>query len=692
VKALIPYTWHETPCRIVHSEVLTPSSGDDYGFAVAYVYRDAAGREHRSERVADGGMGPAAKGKLTQAQRLAARFPVGAETVCHVHPGDPGKAVLVREIPWPMLPFMLIPLLFMAIGFGGIWKTWRRPPSSPLAAPTSAAVTSPPSSSTAGPLLIFVFFFLMGGGLVVPFGILPVWRAAQAKTWPTVSCRVVSSRVVSHSDSDGTTYSVDILYEYEYGGRTWRSNRYDFMGGSSSGRARKQAVVDRHPPGAETTCHVRPDEPETAVLVRGFTPVMLVGLVPLVFMLVGLAGMIATLRKRLGAGGGRPEYRSSPGVHAYDPRSLGNGYRPGGDLRSSPAPRDGGLALTPKSLWLKAFGLLLATAFWNGIVGIFVYFAVDGWRRGRPEWFMMVFLIPFVGIGLLLVVGWVQAVLAALNPRPRLCLAGPLRPGTKVGLDWEFRGWAGRIREMAIILEGWESALKESGDSSSWMTSCFCRLVVARAHGPGIRHGQATVAVPAEAMSSWTAARSKVEWRFRCRGRIGLWPNIDVEFPVAMALPVPDEGAPSVAILEVVPEDAERDSGDGVALPLEIVVDGDGAAFAPGERVTGRVRWRLAGAPRSLELRLAWLAGQDAGDGREAVVQAVASLSPRARGMAAFTMILPPGPSSCFGTHVRLDWILEAVATKPDATCARGFVMAPERREIHLDSARDFAW
>jgi len=54
---------------------------------------------------------------------------------------------------------------------------------------------------------------------------------------------VISSEVKYHSGSHGGTYSVNTFYTYEINGREFKSNTYDFAGGSSSGYEGKQAVV-----------------------------------------------------------------------------------------------------------------------------------------------------------------------------------------------------------------------------------------------------------------------------------------------------------------------------------------------------------------------------------------------------------------------------------------------------------------
>ena len=62
---------------------------------------------------------------------------------------------------------------------------------------------------------------------------------------------VVESRVESHSDSDGTTYSPYIEYAYEIGSETYRNDRYSMFEFSSSSRAYARDAVDRYPRGAE---------------------------------------------------------------------------------------------------------------------------------------------------------------------------------------------------------------------------------------------------------------------------------------------------------------------------------------------------------------------------------------------------------------------------------------------------------
>ena len=46
------------------------------------------------------------------------------------------------------------------------------------------------------------------------------------------------------------------------------------------------------------------------------------------------------------------------------------------------------------------FGTLAFCVIWNGIVAVFVVMAVRGHLAGQPDWFLTLFIIPFVLIGL----------------------------------------------------------------------------------------------------------------------------------------------------------------------------------------------------------------------------------------------------------------------------------------------------
>ena len=66
--------------------------------------------------------------------------------------------------------------------------------------------------------LFFSVFLLMGCAFTYFVAIRPLQQSLAARQWIQVPCRVLSSEVKSHSDSDGTTYSVEITYAYQVAG------------------------------------------------------------------------------------------------------------------------------------------------------------------------------------------------------------------------------------------------------------------------------------------------------------------------------------------------------------------------------------------------------------------------------------------------------------------------------------------
>ena len=144
----------------------------------------------------------------------------------------------------------------------------------------------------------FSIFLVLGLVISYLLAVRPVLKILEARSWIPTPCVVISSEVRRHSDSDGSTYSINISYRYTFKGTEHQSNRYHFVGGSSSGYDGKAAVVGRFPAGASATCYVNPNNPTDAVLERGFTPDLWFGLIPLVFVAVGAGGIFSTLRGR----------------------------------------------------------------------------------------------------------------------------------------------------------------------------------------------------------------------------------------------------------------------------------------------------------------------------------------------------------------------------------------------------------
>lgn len=366
---------------------------------------------------------------------------------------------------------------------------------------------------------MILFLVTVAGGAGTWFLLVrPLSRVVRAARWPAVDCRIVSSSVGTHSDSDGTTYSIDIVYEYSVDGRAYRSERYDFfLEASSSGYASKEAVVERYPAGSTAVCYVDPGDPSDAVLDRSFRPVYLLGLFPLVFFLVFGAVFVGVLHgSRLGKD--RDEQPRLPSIH--DP----------GHVSASVGAQDLQSTGTPLS---KFIGISLASLFWNGFVWGVGWFI---WRQGELKGCIIVFLGVFALIGALLLISVPYQFLALWNPRPRLTLRpAPLSLEGTSELEWRFAGLAGRISKLTVSLIGQEWCRYRRGTSTSTDTEVFMTLKLVESESPlWIREGRCTVSLPSGSMHSFKADNNRIEWKLQVRGEIRFWPDVIEDFEMVV--------------------------------------------------------------------------------------------------------------------------------------------------------------
>jgi hypothetical protein len=118
---------------------------------------------------------------------------------------------------------------------------------------------------------------------------------------------------------------------------------------------------------------------------------------------------------------------------------------------------------------------------------------------------------------------------------------------------------------------------------------------------------------------------------------------------------------------------------------LQIDLGDDRSAFEPGEELAGTASWKLEAPPRTVELRLFWFTRgkgtEDAG-----VVETLRFDQPQLEDRRPFRLRLPDAPYSFSGRLVSLIWALELVAEPSNAVSRRELVMAPDGREVRLES------
>ena len=402
------------------------------------------------------------------------------------------------------------------------------------------------SKGTAGRkagILVFIFFFLFGAGLSYPLFLKPLREMLDSRNWPPAACTVLSSQVKTHH-GDETTYSIDIEYSYRVGGTEYRSRRYDAFGGSSSGYQGKQQVVDRYPAGSRFTCYHNPANPAQALIKPGLTWKILLGLIPVVFMLAGLAGVFA-MRRRLKAA---PPAGQTAGSICAAPLITASE-----DLVLEPV-------LHPS---VKLGCALAAAAVLTGILGV-VY--SDQLLSGRPDYWLL--LNPFIFLdAALIVVGLPYFYLATLNPKPTLTISpGTPRLGQDFSVSWRFSGSVRRLERLTIKLTATEEARYRRGTDTCTDRSIFYEQVIKdTTMSPEFGAGTADARVPAESMHSWPLAKdfsrealeiikkrgrvipgddrlnsvfqgcrtnNRIVWRLALHAKIRMWPDVMETFEI----------------------------------------------------------------------------------------------------------------------------------------------------------------
>jgi hypothetical protein len=398
----------------------------------------------------------------------------------------------------------------------------------PARGPDSQPITGPGLPGGPGRNLgrwVFGIFLLAGLAFTIPFAIM-LWRVVESRGWEETECTVLSSQVRTHSSSDGSTYSIDITYSYRWQGDTLRGDRYNFTFGSSSGYDGKAEVVAHYPAGSEVPCWVDPRRPERSVLSRSVGWEALFILFPLVFVSIGLLGLLGGL----GVFGSTPLRKNDwlPATSAEE--RLRRAGIPG---TRAPTPADPNVLETQSTPKGRLIGSIVGSLIWNGLVWTFIWFVVI--REGGAPGCVIAFLGLFALVGLLILASVPYYALALANPVLKARFGGVLTPRRSTSFSWRFEGRADRIRKLTIRLQGREEARYRKGtDTHTAKHTFYDDVIFETTTGPTIASGQTTVRLPEGTMHSFDGGNNKVIWTLSVRGDIPRWPDVNEEFVITV--------------------------------------------------------------------------------------------------------------------------------------------------------------
>lgn len=502
--------WDEVPCEIERFEILDDAdAAPPFTVDLVFRYRPEGtwrqGTRLRNEETS---------GDADYEDLAALRAELlSGDATCRVNPDDPSDAVLTvgGEQTWFGLIFAAFGGFFVLVGVGLILNSVR--------AGKASKAKSSSGDGEMGGLLGFGFFGIFAAAGVGLFFGMVVPKAVSyfaMKGWEEVPAEVVWSRVRSHTDDDGTTYSADVFYRYEYEGTEHRSNRRNVIGGSSSGRSSKQEFVNEHPAGKAIVCYVDPDEPWRAILERRLGWWALFALFPLPFAAVGLGGLWWML-----VGKKRKEKKART-------KSSGKVIDPGED--DDLVTKGGSVGRRV----LHVFGALLLAGFWNGIVSVFVWQARAEWQRGESPWFLTIFMIPFVLIGIGLILHVFYRIFAIFSPRYAVSIGNRyLSPGGRTTASWHREGGGGEPRRLSWWLVGREEATYRRGTDTRTDTAIFferklfdtqTRLMMPK--------GEVELSLPADAVSSFRGDYNKVRWFLLLHADVPGRPDVRDEYEI----------------------------------------------------------------------------------------------------------------------------------------------------------------
>ncbi|MEM6855105.1 MAG: DUF3592 domain-containing protein [Planctomycetota bacterium] len=373
----------------------------------------------------------------------------------------------------------------------------------------------------------------------------PGLQLLDAQDWPSVPATVTASDLESNTDSDGTTYRINISFAYDYQGRGYVSDTYDSFSFISSGGYRgKQQIINDHPVGKQTAAFVNPKDPSVAVLHRGWSHTLWFGAIPLVFVLIGGGGLIGMFWS-----GSRGAWKTKSATRSdrvgprddddWLPKFARASEQVGGVEGTARSEAD--VVSPTSSRWGKLGFLVVFTLIWNGVTFLGVWNIYGLGSGGNPgDWFAKLFMIPFVLVGVGLWFGLIYTVLALSNPIVRMRFDPRVMPwGAPLRVDWIIDGRAERIQRLIVTVEGLERASYTRGTDTITDEHVFFEHTLYDAEAmdrrdPMARDGEAELQLPSDAMHSLDATHNKIVWRIKVKGEIPKWPDIKDEYEFAV--------------------------------------------------------------------------------------------------------------------------------------------------------------
>jgi hypothetical protein len=513
------YSWNTSEAIIT----AVRESCDRYGYRVNVEYtRQVQRAEIKSEEtVLPGTL------DYMRYEAILNNFKEGSRVPCFVDPHDEAHSALQRFFPWRVI-FFPLPLAFGVLMLVALSKLWQKRAqeepeheeetiSGPAASSDGTSWyrgLTAPVRSTLG-ISFYSFLLLLVAFLAFNHYVQSFLTLVEGQFWLKVPCEILASRLDVSSDGEGTTYTVIILYRYEYGGKRYISNRYAFTGGMPGGKGNKKAIVDACPAETRTHCFIDPGRPYRAVLVNRGSPEWPFGGLFIGFMVA----LCTVLRKEL------------------QRRVIHMDLAPEGPVRK--------VSLRTSSYRsLSVFAWAAASCIW----GYPLLAAAQKLSRlpafgGERVAYMMFLqgLLPELMVEFVFLALTLYYAAALWAPRVALCISSyPVVPGVGSDVEWTLIGDGKKLQNLEITLEGREEATSTEGSTTRTDREVFHTALLLQSMGlPILQQGKGRIQLSALAMPSFQAAHNRIVWSLKIRGHLRVLPAIDEEFEMAVIPPRP---------------------------------------------------------------------------------------------------------------------------------------------------------
>lgn len=391
-----------------------------------------------------------------------------------------------------------------------------------------------------------VYGIMLAAGLIVLMYLVnlviwPEWRANHH--FVEGRAVVIGKALAENRETDTVTFRPDIEIEHLSDGVKHRAVTHDITRIHSSNRSDHEAALEQFTVGEEYPCWYNPADPSEAVLVRGYTWWMWLFLfLPAVLLYIGGWGLIASAFQW----GATMERRTASLQQA---RLLVTGnLTVNGELYPA-IPSDDNITNSPGthlpfrlpinvSTWWKLFGICAITLIWNGIALVFAVRVIIGYFTGAADFWLALFLIPFVIFGVLLTFAFVHELLIAIGVGPTQLeiSAHPLAPGEEVRV-WISQGGRLTLNRLAARLVCEETATYRQGTDTRTETRVVFERLLWERRDAQILDGapletEFACEIPTGSMHSYKGQHNEIHWRIIITGNIPRRPNFERSFPV----------------------------------------------------------------------------------------------------------------------------------------------------------------